>query len=145
MGKIAPRKKSCYCINFRRSANTLTKYYDKAFAEINLSVNQFSLLNDISILKLCNKSQLAQFARLDRTTVIRSLNVLIDKKLVEEVEDDNNRKIGVQLTQLGKDSIVKGFEIWKETQFQITSIIGEKNIEVLKQIIDAIELLDSEI
>ena len=78
---------------------------------------------------------------MDRTTVIRSLNVLIDKKLVEEVEDDNNRKIGVQLTQLGKDSIVKGFEIWKETQSQITSIIGEENIEVLKQIIDAIESL----
>lgn len=50
----------------------------------------------ISIFNLCNKSQLAQFARLDRTTVIRSLNVLIDKKLIEEVEDDNNRKIGVQ-------------------------------------------------
>ena len=32
MANIQPVHSPCYCINYRRAANTLTKYYDAAFA-----------------------------------------------------------------------------------------------------------------
>lgn len=139
MRKITPRDNPCYCINFRRSANTLTKFYDKAFEPIHLSTNQFSLLNDINLLKSCNKSELAQFTRLDRTTIIRSLNVLIEKQLVEEVGDNNRNKV-VRLTKAGEMKIEEGLDLWKEAQNYIKTIIGPENISVLK---DFLKKLDS--
>lgn len=37
MANIQPVHSPCYCINYRRAANTLTKYYDAAFAPIGLT------------------------------------------------------------------------------------------------------------
>ena len=81
MANIQPVHSPCYCINYRRAANTLTKYYDAAFAPIGLTGNQFFLLNSIQQLGSCNKSELAQYTSLDRTTIIRNLNTLEKKEL----------------------------------------------------------------
>ena len=83
MANIEPVHSPCYCINYRRAANTLTKYYDAAFAPIGLTGNQFFLLNSIQQLGSCNKSELAQYTSLDRTTIIRNLDTLLKKELVE--------------------------------------------------------------
>ena len=142
MGKITPRDNPCYCINFRRAANTLTKFYDKAIGSIGLTINQFSLLNDINLLKSCNKSQLAQYVRLDRTTIIRSLHVLSEKGLIEEVPGVNKRNSVVQLTSTGKTFVKEGFPIWKKAQKEVMSVIGIENIALLHIILTNIELLD---
>lgn len=144
MRKLAPRDRACYCINLRRAANTLTKFYDQAFAAINVTTNQFSLLNDIRWLKACNKSELAQCARLDRTTVIRSLNILLQKKLIEEAEGENNRNKVVQLTEAGEAAVIEGLEIWKRVQRKFKRVIGEENELVLRQLFAGIESLESE-
>lgn len=143
MRKIVPADNSCYCINLRRAANTLTKFYDQAFVPINLTTNQFSLLNDIRLLKSCNKSELAQYARLDRTTIIRSLNILRQKNLIEEVPGENNRNRVIQLTEAGEAAVTEGLDIWEQIQNKVKLIIGEENEPVLKQLYANIELLES--
>lgn len=140
MPKIRSRDNPCYCINFRRAANTLTKYYDQAFVPINLTTNQFSLLNDIRLLKSCNKSELAQYARLDRTTVIRSLHVLREKNLIQEVPGMNKRNRVIQLNAAGEAAIIEGLAIWEQIQNQVRLIIGEENMVALQQVFANIEL-----
>ncbi len=55
MKNIVPGESPCHCINVRRTANLLTRFYDKALAPINLSASQFSLLNKTKEWGLCNK------------------------------------------------------------------------------------------
>lgn len=143
MSKITPRNNPCYCINFRRAANTLTKFYDHAFAPINLTANQFSLLNDIHLLKSCNKSELAKYARLDRTTIIRNLNVLCQKNFIKEVQGVNNRNRVIQLTEAGEAVIKEGFVIWEQLQNKVKQIMGEENASVQKQVFANVGLLES--
>ena len=66
MRDIKPRKTPCYCKNFRRMANALTKYYDSMLADVGLTANQLSLLTDIQSIEPCNRSELAKCARVDR-------------------------------------------------------------------------------
>lgn len=143
MAKIAPGDNTCYCINLRRAANTITKYYDQAFAPLNLTTNQFSLLNDIRLLKSCNKSELAAYARLDRTTIIRSLNILLQKNLIEEFPGETNRNKVVQLTEAGKTLVTEGLDIWEQVQDKFELIIGEENKSALEQLLANIQLLES--
>ena len=142
MSKITPRNNTCYCINFRRAANALTKFYDRAFAIMNITTNQFSLLIDIQHLQTCNKSELAQYARLDRTTIIRNLNVLREKGLIEEVSQAGSKYKLVRLTEAGESAITEGLTRWKQVQKQIESILGAEKIQVLKQILADTETLD---
>lgn len=142
MPKIVPRDNPCYCINFRRAANTLTKFYDRAFASINLTTNQFSLLNDIDLLQSCNRSELAQYSRLDRTTIIRSLSVLREKGLIEDIAEAGGRV--VRLTEAGKTAIAEGMAGWEQAQRQIKSLLGPENLHVLKQMLADIDKLNGE-
>ncbi|MCQ4725444.1 MarR family winged helix-turn-helix transcriptional regulator [Anaerotignum faecicola] len=145
MSKIIPRNTPCYCINFRRAANTITKYYDNAFEKLNITTTQFSLLNNINILKTCNKSELAQFTKLDRTTVIRGLGILKKKKLIEEIDGHDNRNKNIRLTGAGEKTVADGMEEWKKAQERVKAVIGEENIPMLKEIFSKIETLDSKL
>lgn len=144
MPKTEPRDNPCYCINIRRAANVLTKCYDRAFAPFSVTTNQFSLLNDVRLLGSCNKSELAQFARLDRTTIIRNLSGLMEKGLVEDVPGENNRHHNIRLTPAGEAVAAQGMASWKQVQKQIESAIGAENIPVLKQILANIGALDKQ-
>lgn len=139
MTTVAPRKNPCYCINVRRMANTLTKFYDQAFEPIGLTTNQFSLLNDIHLLDTCNKSELAHYSRLDRTTVIRSLQILREKELIEEMAPQG---CGVRLTETGRAAIAAGMSKWRETQKRIETMLGAEKLRILGQICADIETLD---
>lgn len=141
MPKIEPVNSPCYCINFRRAANTMTKVYDQAFAAIDLTANQFFLLVSISQLKSCNKSELAQYVRLDRTTIIRNLGVLLKKNLIEEVPGPTNKVI--QLTESGVTAITEGVVIWKQLQNSVKQILGAENIPSLWQLFENIDSLES--
>jgi DNA-binding MarR family transcriptional regulator len=141
MRKITPRDNPCYCIKSRRAANALTKHYDKTFEPVQLTASQFSLLNDIKLLKTCNKSELAIYAKLDRTTIIRNLNTLLEKGLIKEVLGSNNRNNLIQLTELGESTIREGIILWKQAQAQIEATIGLNCIEEFNQILKKIESL----
>lgn len=145
MQKTVPAGKACYCINLRRAANILTKFYDQAFEPIHLTTNQFSLLFDVHALKSCNKSELAQHARLDRTTIIRSLDLLLQKNLVREIPGENNRNKVIQLTEAGEAAVTEGLVIWKQVQKKIRLVVGEENEPALNKLFADIESLKSQI
>lgn len=142
MSEILRRDNSCWCILFRRAANTLTKHYDRAFSSLGLSTAQLSLLADIDHLKACNKSELAQCARLDRTTIIRNLDVLKHKGLIAETAGENRRNKRIHLTKAGKASLKEGTSRWARLQGELEKTLGEERLTDLKQLLDSIENLE---
>lgn len=128
------RKTSCYCINSRRLSNLITNKYDKHLQEINLTVNQYSLLVNINQLEICSVSDLAAYVGLERTTLVRTLKPLFDKKLIEDISETNQRNRQIKITQKGKEVLEKGKPLWKQAQKEIEDKIGKDNILVLSEI-----------
>lgn len=128
------RKTSCYCINSRRLSNLITNKYDKHLQEINLTVNQYSLLVNINRLEICSVSDLAVYVGLERTTLVRTLKPLFDKKLIEDISETNQRNRQIKITQKGKEVLEKGKPFWKQAQKEIEDKIGKDNILILSEI-----------
>lgn len=122
----------------------MTKFYDQAFAPLNLTTSQFSLLSYINLLGPCNKSELAQQAGLDRTTIIRNLKLLEAKSLIKETPAASRSHNLVQLTEKGQEALKDGLARWKQAQHQVRQTIGAENLSVFRQIITDIESLDAE-
>lgn len=141
MANIQPVHSPCYCINYRRAANTLTKYYDAAFAPIGLTGNQFFLLNSIQQLGPCNKSELAQYTSLDRTTIIRNLNTLEKKALVEPAPGASRRSSAIQLSETGRNAFTSGLGIWQKLQEEVQQVLGEGNLSTQWDLFHRIEAL----
>lgn len=142
MANIQPVHSPCYCINYRRAANTLTKHYDAAFAPIGLTGNQFFLLNSIQQLGSCNKSELAQYTSLDRTTIIRNLNTLEKKELVEPAPGASRRSSAIQLSETGSKAFMAGLNIWNKLQAEVQEVLGEGNLPTQWDLFHRIEALE---
>lgn len=142
MANIQPVHSPCFCINYRRAANTLTKYYDAAFAPIGLTGNQFFLLNSIQQLGSCNKSELAQYTSLDRTTIIRNLNTLEKKELVEPAPGASRRSSAIQLSETGSKAFMDGLNIWNKLQAEVQEVLGEGNLSTQWELFHRIEALE---
>ncbi len=144
MANIQPVHSPCYCINYRRAANTLTKYYDAAFAPIGLTGNQFFLLNSIQQLDSCNKSELAQYTSLDRTTIIRNLNTLEKKELVEPAPGASRRSSAIQLSETGNKAFMAGLGVWQKLQEEVQQVLGEGNLPTQWDLFHRIEALEDQ-
>lgn len=137
MKSIEPRQTPCYCMNFRRMANALTKFYDEALAEVGLTANQLSLLTDIHSIQPCSGSELARCARLDRTTVVRNLEGLRKKGLVEK-----GRAV-LCLTKAGTAAMEEGFLCWRQAQDKIRNVFDPETRMALKKAFAQVDQIEA--
>lgn len=66
----------CLCINLRRAARGVSRYYDGALDGFGINVAQYSLLSNLARLDQPSISSLAEAMGLDRSTLGRNLRVL---------------------------------------------------------------------
>lgn len=75
----------CCCIHLRGAARAVTALYDQAIEPSGLRITQFATLGTLQRLGPACLNSLAEAMRLDRTTLVRNLELLKKQGLVEEV------------------------------------------------------------
>ena len=129
---------SCKCIRLRKASNNLTKIYDSALIKVGLKITQFSTLKNIQKLGKTNIRDLSSELDLDRTTVLRNIEKLIEMDLVSyKYENDDKNKI-IQLTTVGKSKLREVIIIWEETQHKYIKALGIKNYKEIDTLITKI-------
>lgn len=131
-------KSKCHCINIRRAANRISKFYDNALKEIGLSVNQYSLLINLSRLERSNITTLANYVDLERTTLVRTIKPLIEKQFIEDIAIEGKRDRELVLTEKGWEKVRQGEILWTKAQNEIENRIGKENIKLLYEILEKI-------
>lgn len=142
MRHITPRDNPCYAINLKRAANSIIKFYDKMLEGTDLSVNQFSLLNDIKLIEPCTKQELAIYAKLDPSTITRNLAVLKKSGYIQDTSLVDSRESQISLTDIGNEAISISMEYWKKAQRKIQDKFGCDALKQLKQVLDVIENIE---
>lgn len=131
MSKIQRGKSPCYCMNIRRAAGTVSNIYDKFLAPIHISANQFSLLLNLKYLQVCSVTDLAIYIGLERTTVVRTIKPLIERRLITDISSDNQRNRKLTLTEEGKEKLSKALILWNDAQNFLKEYLGEDEIKTL--------------
>ena len=133
---------SCKCIGLRKASNNLTKIYNSALIKVDLKITQFSTLKNIQKLGKTNIRDLSSELELDRTTVLRNIEKLIEMDLVSyKYENDDKNKI-IQLTTVGKSKLREAIIIWEETQHKYIKALGKKNYEEIETVISKISKIN---
>ena len=133
---------SCKCIGLRKASNNLTKIYDSALIKVDLKITQFSTLKNIQKLGKTNIRDLSSELELDRTTVLRNIEKLIEMDLVSyKYENDDKNKI-IQLTTIGKSKLREAIIVWEETQHKYIKALGIKNYKEIDTLITKISKIN---
>ncbi|MDC3116229.1 MarR family winged helix-turn-helix transcriptional regulator [Alphaproteobacteria bacterium] len=133
---------SCNCINLRKASNNITKLYDSALANLGLKITQFSTLKNIQKLGKTNISDLSRTLELDRTTVLRNINKMIDLGLITyKYKNDDKIKV-IQLTSVGQNRLREAIVVWEDTQHKYIKALGIKNYEEIDTLITKISKIN---
>lgn len=94
---------------------------------------------DIQSIEPCNRSELARCARLDRTTVIRNLEPLRKKGLIEQTQPGSS----IRLTPQGLEAVNTGNEIWSQAQREIKGLFDAESLAALRTAFGKIDEIES--
>lgn len=116
----------CVCFNFRKTARALTQLYDAGLHSSGIRSTQFVLLVGIAKSEPVPIGRLAQFLVLDRTTLSRSLRLLVARRLIAVSPRSAMRQRFVTLLPGGWRALARSLPYWRETQRTLVDRIGEK-------------------
>jgi DNA-binding MarR family transcriptional regulator len=123
----------CVCFHLRRSARTVTQFYDHTLAPSGLRATQFTLMTVVRRTGGLPFSSLADVLGMDRTTLTRNLRPLEREGLLK-IESGSDRRVRlVRLTCLGERKQSEAQPLWAKAHARVTEGIGEKTWRSLQK------------
>mgnify|MGYP001032194764 FL=1 len=110
---------SCKCLKMRMASRIATQFYDKKLKPIKIKITQFTILSIIASNNNKTVSSLSSELLMDRTTLTRSLDILIKQKLIKNIKSKDARERIVELTTQGHVILEQAIPLWKEAEEEI--------------------------
>ena len=134
--------KRCACFNVRSAARAVTGFYDAALETAGLRMTQLAILAVIRAHGTRTMQALARDLGLDPSTMTRTLQPLLDTKLVRiEPAQDDGRSKQVVLTAAGHKALDRGYALWNQTQDSLREQLGAERFDRLIEDLAAVTRL----
>ncbi len=114
----------CVSSALRRAARTAARFYDDALRPSGLRSTQFTLLGALNTLGEASIGDLSERLAIDGTTLTRNLEILVRRRLIENVGAEDGRVRNLRLTGAGKEAFEEATPLWREAQRQVLGALG---------------------
>jgi len=116
----------CACGGLRRAARAISKVYETAFAPLDLTATQFSILVAVHLGGPFPLSRLAERLVLDRTTLYRAVKPLVRRRCLQILPGRTGRERTAALTEAGRHVLSDALPIWETIQGRFVSALGPR-------------------
>ncbi|MGW5718707.1 MarR family winged helix-turn-helix transcriptional regulator [Amycolatopsis sp. NPDC003865] len=124
----------CLAVRTRLISRALTSLYDGALAGHGVTIAQLNLLAATGKAGPCPPSVLGEVLQLERSTVSRNLNLLLDHGWIEAVSADAKGIREVALTDAGRLKIESVMPAWRQCQEQAAHLLGTMGAGAIREI-----------
>lgn len=122
---------SCLGRAARRTANVVTRAYNKALAPLGIEVTQFTILCTVALEKAQSASELADLVGVERSTLKRNLDRLVTGGLVSIAPGDGRRVVH-RITDRGTELVASALPLWRQAQDAILARLPPDMDETLR-------------
>lgn len=131
----------CMCLNIRRASRAVTEFYEKILEPCGLKVTQYSLLRNLGQVEPVKITELANFMRIDRTTLNRNMKPLAEAGLIEIHAGQDPRSKEIRLTNAGKLLVANATVLWNQAQTDLQEYLGECDRKQFDHVMSKLEAL----
>ena len=126
------------CIGFRvRHLNrAVSRIYDQALNAQGITISQFGLLVAIQLLGPVQPRQIGERLWLDKSTVSRNVQLMVDKKWVRVRNSEDGRAQLLLLTRDGQDLLVATAPAWEAAQKKTKALLGPDAGAVVERLLE---------
>ena len=121
----------CYLHRIRMLSRTITRVYDDALKPMDLKVTQMNLLGVVTKLGPMSPGELCQKLQMDKSTLSRNVDRLIEYGWLKHIPGENNRSHQLSITEKGRGIMKKASTYWKQAQAKTKKILGKKGSEAV--------------
>jgi DNA-binding MarR family transcriptional regulator len=123
----------CMGLHVRRAARRISRMYDDAFAPVDLTIGQFSLLTMLAGQDRWAMQPLADALGMDRSSLTAMLKPLERRQLVTSKTDDVDRRARhLTLTGTGSALLVQAEPLWRDAQQRVLALLGAENAAAVR-------------
>lgn len=122
----------CACSHIRMASRAVTRFYDEALRASGLKGTQFVLLAAIEAGEAASITDLAELIDIERTTLVRNLQLLRKEGLVAPEKGVNGRQKPT-LTKLGVETLEAALPLWRHAQSEIEDRLGFGSWQVTRR------------
>jgi DNA-binding MarR family transcriptional regulator len=120
-----PNPEECSCMAVRQAARQVTQFYDQFLAPAGLRTTQFAILAKLQRLGPLTINALAAALVMDRTTLGRTVQPLVRRRLIAIVRGTPDRRCKeLHLTELGAERLREAVKYWIRAQHRFAEIFG---------------------
>jgi len=122
----------CACSHTRMAARAVTRFYDDALRPAGLKGTQFVLLAAIEADEAGSITDLADRLEIERTTLVRNLQLLRKDGFVAPLKGANGRRKPT-LTPQGRAALDSALPLWRSAQDQMEARLGFGSWQVTRR------------
>ena len=124
---------TCVSLQLRKATRVVTQLYDEALRPIGLRSTQLPILVALAAHGALSVTDLADSLVLDRTTVIRTLQPLQRRGLIEVGRDDGTRTRRAALTAAGREAVARAVPFWAQAQARVMDGLGPQQLVEMRR------------
>ena len=114
--------RECVMLRVRMTARAVTRHYEAWLGPSGLTGAQFSLLASLKSDPGLTATDLAERLAIDRTTLVRNLEVLERDGLLTSAKDGRARR--KTLSKTGEKALAKALPLWRKAQDELVGKLG---------------------
>ncbi|NUM43286.1 MAG: winged helix-turn-helix transcriptional regulator [Anaerolineales bacterium] len=139
--EIALQTVPCVGFNTRRVTRMVTQYFDRALAPVGVRSTQYSLLSVLAMVDEISMQELAFVLAMDRTTLTRNLNPLLEKEWVQVSVGEDRRVRPIKITPKGATILAQALPLWEQAQAKIVDQLGADKWEEMMRGLHQISMI----
>jgi len=115
----------------RRTANLLTRHYNRHMAALGLELTQAQLLAAIADGSAASAAEIARFLGIDRSTLARNLKPLETAGLITRRQSGGRTVLPV-LTPEGENKVIEIHKTWLKAQEEVSALLGPDGADAVR-------------
>ncbi len=121
----------CVAVQIRKLNRAITNIYDEELRMHGLTVGQINILVAVAQIGEITPREIGAHLLLDKSTLSRSLQLMIKNGWLTGARSEAGRKQSVALTQKGEELLTAAAESWAKAQHRAKDLIGQSSLSAL--------------
>jgi len=130
--------KECVAVRLRLLTRAVSRIYNKALRPHGITISQMNILVAVSYMGKSNHQQVCSALSLDKSTLSRDVERMIDKGWLVSLAGHDGRTSLLRVTSAGQKLLSRASPAWRHAQEQATALLGEATLASLGRAVSAV-------
>lgn len=134
--KLTTIARDCVAVRVRLINRAISRIYDVALRPFGLTIAQMNVLVAVSRLRNARPSAVSERLCMDRSTLSRDLDKMLDRGWLNAEEEEDGRAYRLEIAHKGRQLLERAAPAWRKAQRDTHDLLGADGVAAISKMAD---------